>query len=87
MKEDSFNFSLADFLAYLFPGTVALLAIAAMVRLSPFKELIIHMPSNLVTGLLLIGPSYFTGVIVSSLTYNLEPRRVRLKVGLVAPKG
>ena len=72
MKEDSFKFSLADFLGYLFPGVIALSAIAGLLFLSPFRQELEKIPFNLVTGLILIPFAYFTGVIISSLTYNFE---------------
>lgn len=72
MKEDSFKFSLADFLGYLFPGVIALTAIAGLVFLSPFRHEVERLSFNLVTGLILIPFAYFTGVIISSLTYNFD---------------
>lgn len=72
MQEDSFKFSLADFLGYLFPGVVALSAIAGLLFLSPFRQEVEKIPFNLVTGLVLIPFAYFTGVIISSLTYTFK---------------
>src|SRR5436190_13802503 len=72
MKEDSFSFSLIDFLAYLFTGTMMILAFAALLRVSPFKYLFLEIPFNLATGLILIACAYFVGVTISSFMVSLE---------------
>jgi hypothetical protein len=74
VKEYSPDLFFADFLAYLFPGTVTLIALAAAVSLSPFRRLLTGMSANVVTGFLLVALSYFAGTVISSLTYNLEAR-------------
>ncbi|HXQ36282.1 MAG TPA: hypothetical protein VN843_19880 [Anaerolineales bacterium] len=72
MKEYSFNFSITDFLAYLFPGSLMILAVAAFLRITPFKEVVYQLPLNIVTGLLLVALAYFVGIAVSSVTGSLE---------------
>lgn len=74
MKEVSFNFSLTDFLAYLFPGTVTLVAIAGFLSLTPFKELLFTIKTDIFTGIILIALAYSIGVIISSLTINYESK-------------
>jgi len=81
VKEYSPDLSLADFLAYLFPGAVALIALGVVLELSPFKRLLTEMAANVLTGFLLIALSYFVGIVISSLTYNLEePLRKHYKL-------
>lgn len=72
MKEDSFSFSLTDFLAYLFPGIIMLVAIAVLIRLSPYKYLLAEIPSNIITGVFLIACAYFVGISISSLMGSLQ---------------
>lgn len=85
MKESWLDFSLTDFLAYFVPGTVTLVALGAIVRLSPFKNVLTRLPLNLVAGLILIALSYFVGILVSSLTYNLDSKLLKL-CGLREPR-
>jgi len=72
VKEDSFSFSLSDFLAYVFPGTLLLLAVTALLRLSPFKHLLTEVPLNIVTGLMLAACAYVAGASLSSLMVSVE---------------
>jgi len=72
MKETYANFSLTDFLAYLFPGIVMVLALAALLLLTPASQKLMCIPLNLATGAVGITLAYFLGVIVSSFTYPLE---------------
>ncbi|HEV7642426.1 MAG TPA: hypothetical protein VGO50_00665 [Pyrinomonadaceae bacterium] len=77
MKEVNFNFSLTDFLAYLFPGAVTLVAITGILCLTPYKYLLYQMPwDNILTSLLLIALAYLVGVIISSLTSNSETEKI-----------
>lgn len=85
MKEDWLDFSLTDFLAYFVPGTVTLIALSALVKLSPFRSFLMALPSNLVTGLLLVGLAYFVGILESTLTYSLDQRLLKL-YGLDDPR-
>lgn len=78
MKEDSFKVSLSDFLAYLFPGVIMLLSLAAFLRLSRFKYLLYEIPQTLGTALVLVACAYFAGVAVSSLTVVFETILKRL---------
>jgi hypothetical protein len=70
--KDFFEFSLADFLAYMFPGTLMILAIALLLRMSPFKQLVYQIPHNLVTGVILLSVAYCLGVAISSTMANFE---------------
>ncbi len=72
MKEEAFKFRIQDFLAYLFPGTIMILAVAAFLSLSPFRNVVVDIPLNLTTGLLLIACAYFAGISLSSLMAIVE---------------
>jgi hypothetical protein len=71
MKE-SFDFSLMDFLAYLFPGTMMILVIAAVIRISPFKYLLYQIPLSFVVGVIMIACAYCVGVSISSAMASVE---------------
>lgn len=70
--KDSFDFSLMDFLAYLFPGTMMILVIAVFIRISPFRGLLDHISLNLVVGIVLIASAYCVGVSISSAMVSIE---------------
>src|SRR5688572_26957624 len=70
--KDSFDFSLMDFLAYLFPGTMMILVITVLIRISPFGHLLYQIPLNLIVGVILIASAYCVGVTVSSATASIE---------------
>src|SRR5215471_9255717 len=78
MKEEAFKFSLTDFLAYLFPGTITMLALGALLSLSPLRQFFVRIPLNLVTGLVLVPIAYFFGIVNSSIEASFAEKPHRL---------
>lgn len=70
--KDSFDFSLMDFLAYLFPGTMMILVVTVLIRISPFRPLLYQIPLNFVVGVILIASAYCVGVSISSAMASIE---------------
>lgn len=63
--EISDQFSLVDFLAYLFPGVVGALGLYLLLLLTPLGPSLISLPVDWTTGVLLLALSYVLGVILS----------------------
>ena len=62
------HFSLADFLAYLFPGIFGTMGIYSLLMLTPLSQSLINIPTDLTTGILFLGLSYILGVVLSGFT-------------------
>ena len=59
------KFSLEDFLAYLFPGIIGTLGLYLLLLLTPLNPLLVSMPMDLATGILVLALSYVIGIILS----------------------
>ena len=59
------KFSLVDFLAYLFPGIVSTLGLFLLLLLTPLGPLLLSLPIDLATGVLVLVLSYVIGVLLS----------------------
>ncbi len=70
----SSRFSLADFLAYLFPGIFGTTGLFLLLMLTPLKSSLITFPTDLTTGILFLAFSYIFGVILSGFTEIITKR-------------
>lgn len=70
--KDSFDFSLMDFLAYLFPGTMMILVIALLIKISSLGQILYQIRLNFVVGVILIASAYCVGVSISSAMASIE---------------
>ncbi len=61
----SSRFSLADFLAYLFPGIFGTTGLFLLLMLTPLRPSLITFPTDLTAGILFLAFSYIFGVILS----------------------
>ncbi len=59
------QFSFTDFLAYFFPGAVAVVGLYLLLLLSPLQEYLVDVPFDITTGLVFLIFSYIIGVILS----------------------
>jgi hypothetical protein len=62
------KFSLMDFLAFLFPGIVSTLGLYLVLLLTPLNPLLISLPIDLATGILLLTSSYVLGGVLSGFS-------------------
>lgn len=49
-----------------------ILVVAALIRISPFEQLLFHVPVNLAVGVVLIAAAYCVGVTISSVMTSIE---------------
>jgi hypothetical protein len=80
----SSRFSLADFLAYLFPGIFALTAFFFLVMLTPLSTSLANLPTDLTAGILFLVFSYITGVVISGFA-EIFTNRFRHKSDFLIP--
>lgn len=64
----SSRFSLADFLAYLFPGIFGTMGLYYLLMLTPLRQSLVNFSTDLTTGILFLAFSYIFGVILSGFT-------------------
>jgi hypothetical protein len=73
------QFSLVDFLAYLFPGITGVLGIYLLLLLTPLSTSLMSLPIDLTTGVLLLALSYVLGVVFSGFAEIIVRGRIRRK--------
>lgn len=65
------QFSVMDFLAYLFPGIFGTLGLFILLLLTPMKDTLLSIPLDFTTGLIFITSGYALGVFLSGFSASI----------------
>jgi hypothetical protein len=65
------QFSLADFLAYFFPGLFATIGIFLLLLVTPVQSTLASISTDFITGAIFLALSYVVGVIISGFSMNM----------------